>query len=38
MRTEWIAQRAQDPIRTQIHYGWRGLRAGVSGVGDLCTG
>ena len=25
MRTEWIAQRAQDPIPTQIHYGRRGL-------------
>lgn len=25
MRTEWIAQQAQDPIPTQIHYGRRGL-------------
>jgi len=32
MRTEWIAQRAQNPIRTQIRYYFRGLRAGVSGI------
>jgi len=36
MRTELIAQRAKDLIRTQIHSGWRGLRAGVSDVGRIC--
>ena len=25
MRTEWIAQRAQDPIPTQIYYGRQGV-------------
>ena len=25
MRSEWVQKRAQDPIRTQIHYARKGL-------------